>query len=152
MNTTFSGEMQLAGWSESHNGGCKVTFWLPSPDDLEAFRALTVRKGNTAGHRFMAALVEIDDEENPVEPPPNVPAAETRKGVGPLAWEAIQLCRNSEFQAWLTGDGFCGEAAVARMMRDLCGVQSRNEFDTDEKAGTRFIERIRIPFMRRHRA
>lgn len=63
---TFHGEMQLAGWSESHNSGCKVTFWLQSSEDLEAFRALTVRKGNTAGQRFMAALVEVGDDEQPV--------------------------------------------------------------------------------------
>ena len=66
MQPTFSGEIQLAGWSESHTGGCKVTFWLQSTEDLDAFRALTVRKGNTAGHRFMAALVEIGDDEQPI--------------------------------------------------------------------------------------
>jgi hypothetical protein len=64
---TFSGEMQLAAWSESHTGGCKVTFWLPTPQDLDAFRALTVRKGNHAGHRFMAVLVEVGDDEQPVQ-------------------------------------------------------------------------------------
>ncbi|MGA3803711.1 hypothetical protein ACI2VC_06880 [Ralstonia nicotianae] len=25
INPTFTGEMQLAGWSETHNGGCRVT-------------------------------------------------------------------------------------------------------------------------------
>lgn len=70
MTPAFSGEIQLAGWSESHTGGCKVTFWLSSPDELAAFRTLTVRKGNTAGQRFMAALVEVGDDELPVQPAP----------------------------------------------------------------------------------
>jgi hypothetical protein len=65
---TFSGEFQLAGWSESHNGGCKVTFWLADSSDLDAFRAMTVRKGQQAGHRLAAVLVEIGDDEQPVQP------------------------------------------------------------------------------------
>jgi hypothetical protein len=67
---TFSGEFQLAGWSESHNGGCKVTFWLADPSELDAFRAMTVRKGQQAGHRLAAVLVEIGDDEQPVQPEP----------------------------------------------------------------------------------
>lgn len=66
MKTVFEGEMQLAGWSETHTGGCKVTLWVPSPEDLEPFKALTARKGNTAGHRMVAAFVEIGDDEQPV--------------------------------------------------------------------------------------
>lgn len=66
MKTTYQGEVQLAGWSETHTGGCKVTIWLPSAEDLEPFKELTARKGNTAGHRFMAAFVEIGDDEMPV--------------------------------------------------------------------------------------
>lgn len=65
MKTTYQGEVQLAGWSETHTGGCKVTIWLPLPEDLEPFKGLTARKGNTAGHRFMAAFVEIGDDEQP---------------------------------------------------------------------------------------
>lgn len=144
MTPTFSGEMQLAGWSESHNGGCKVTFWLQSPEDLEAFRALTVRKGNTAGHRFMVALVEIGDDEQPVQEP------DKPKG-GPLSKEAALLCQNAEFQHWLRyfvqGDVHDANAA-AKCVRDLCRVQSRAEFDTDAAAGQRFIDKVRIPFMR----
>ena len=76
----FHSEVQLAGWSESHNGGCKVTFWLAQPSDLDAFRAMTVRKGNTAGQRLACALVEIGDDEQPVQ----APAAMQQKG-GALA-------------------------------------------------------------------
>ena len=149
MTPTFSGEIQLAGWSESHNGGCKVTFWLQSPEELEAFRALTVRKGNTAGHRFMAALVEIGDDEQPVQPEKldSMRAANGR----PLSKEAALLCQNAAFQHWLryfiAGDVFDSNAA-AQCIRDLCGVQSRAEFDTDAAAGQRFIDKVRIPFMR----
>lgn len=60
---TFHGEVMLAGWKESHNSGAIVSFWLPDSADLEVFKGLTAKKGNTAGQRFMAALVEIPDGE-----------------------------------------------------------------------------------------
>lgn len=64
---TFSGEVMLAGWKETHTGGAVVSFFLPDPADLDVFRGLTVRKGGTAGHRFMAVLVEIQDDEKPAQ-------------------------------------------------------------------------------------
>lgn len=66
LKPTFQGEVQLAGWKETHTSGVTVTFWLQNPEELDAFRALTVRKGNTAGHRFACVLVEIGDDERPV--------------------------------------------------------------------------------------
>lgn len=66
----FEGEVMLAGWQESHTSGVKVTFWLPDPEDLDAFRGMTVKKGNIAGQRLMAVLVEIPDGEMEPEDKP----------------------------------------------------------------------------------
>lgn len=63
---TFAGEVQFGGWRDSHRSGPSVTFYLSDSTDLEAFRGLTTRKGNQAGHRFMVALVEIGPDEKPV--------------------------------------------------------------------------------------
>lgn len=63
MNHLFNGEVQLAGWIESHTAGAKVTFWLSDPSDLDAFRTTTTRKGNISGQRLAMALVEIDDSD-----------------------------------------------------------------------------------------
>lgn len=133
---TFQGEVQLAGWSESHNSGCKVTFWLADPSDLEAFRAMTVRKGNTAGQRLACVLVEIGDDEQPVQAaqePPKGPAGAERwlclecksgtkdhhapgcsqasKG-GALARDAAIICATEDFQrfASLARDGLVDRA------------------------------------------
>lgn len=162
MNTTFSGEMQLAGWSESHTGGCKVTFWLQSPDDLQAFRALTVRKGNTAGQRFMAALVEIGDDEQPVQPL----APEKPKG-GPLAKLAGMWCNDPEFfnfirpayDKLLGGDGNgYGDVApdefgttagyCAHCIKVFCKINSRAELDHDPIAAEKFHALIRGPYQK----
>jgi hypothetical protein len=141
MTPTFAGEMQLAGWSESHTSGCKVTFWLSSPDDLEAFRALTVRKGNTAGHRFMAALVEIGDDEQPKEP-------EKPKG-GELARLAGIWCADPRFWAWANGrhkQALSSEEHAAKWIREFCEVESRAELDNNDEAGRLFHKFVRAPF------
>lgn len=143
---TFSGEMQLAGWSESHTGGCKVTFWLQSPDDLAAFRTLTTRKGNTAGHRFMAALVEIGDDELPVSYPPGavIPADKNMQPkIGPLAYWAVLRCKEAEFQNWISAST---EEEAKNVILSVCEIDSRKLLDTDYTAGSRFREQILGPY------
>ena len=139
MKPTFAGEIQLSGWSETHNAGCKVTFWLQSPDDLEAFRTLTIRKGNTAGHRFMAALVEIGDDELPIEPTPS-----ELKG-GALAKLAGQWCADPVFQKWLF---VYSELEAAQKIKRFCEVDSRRMLDHNPKAADLFQGLFRTPFMK----
>ena len=167
---TFAGEMQLAGWSESHTSGCKVTFWLQSPDDLEAFRALTVRKGNTAGHRFMAALVEIGDDELPVPPiyTGNDEVLPIKPKGGALARLAGMWCMDAEFYSFIRpvydiamgGDGKgCGDVTpddfdgrVSEYCKHcilvLCDIQSRAELDHDPVAAEKFHRLIRGQYSR----
>jgi hypothetical protein len=145
MIPAFSGEIQLAGWSESHTGGCKVTFWLQSTEDLEPFRALTVRKGNTAGHRFMAALVEIGDDEKPVQPTVKDFLTHEKPKGGPLSIEAASMCRHPEF---LSRWGFSSEKEAAQAMCEFLGINSRSEIDHDEDVKNDFIVYYRGPFLK----
>lgn len=154
MTPTFAGEMQLAGWSESHTGGCKVSFWLSSPDELSAFRALTVRKGNTAGHRFMAALVEIGDDEKPVEPiPPDSRELEikTRAHMGDACYRTVRWCNEPQFWAFLNQmmpefDNVKNTNEAAHMVRFICKVDSRKELDTNSQANEAWHRLIREPY------
>jgi hypothetical protein len=144
IQTAFQGEMQLAGWSETHNGGCKVTFWLPDAAELEAFRALTVRKGSTAGHRFMAALVEIGDDELPVQ------QMEPEKPKGGLLAELTGRFRNDpKFWAWCRHTyGWRCESTedAAAIIRLTCRVESCAELDHNRDAEAIFHREIRTPF------
>lgn len=138
---TFQGEIQLAGWSESHNGGAKVTFWLPDAESLDAFRTLTTKKGNTAGHRLMAVLVEIGDDEQPVEPEP--------PKVGPLAYWLVRRCGEPEFWGWLRnaiGGPVQTPAQAASAVKMILGITSRKEVDADPDKARLFHERIRGPY------
>lgn len=141
-------EVMLLGWSESHNGGAKIVLQLADPDDLDRFRAMTVAKGKVAGQRLGAAFVEIGDDERPTQ----------REPIGPLCRLAAQWCKSAEFQAWLKlqepsqwgawhRPGQSDEDAAARVVRGLCGVESRRALDTDPNAGRTFHAMIREPFM-----
>ena len=130
MNPTFQGEVMLAGWSETHNGGAKVTFWLSDPDELAAFKQMTVAKGKTAGQRLVCVLVEIGDDELP-KPPPE---PEERKG-GPLAKLAGMLCQSKDFQEW---SGSVSDNEARKFILNECHISSRIDLDHDPFAAELF--------------
>jgi len=137
MNPTFSGEVMLAGWSETHNGGAKVTFWLSDPEELAAFKRMTVAKGKTAGQRLACVLVEIGEDELPKQPEPA--KAEELKG-GPLAKLAGMWCQSRDFMRW------CGAASPSKaklFILEVCGIESRVELDHNPVAAEIFHRRIR---------
>lgn len=82
------------------------------------------------GSRYVAALVKLDDEDKPVEPPD---AAEGRKAIQ----IAGALCKRPEFQSWMVSQGMvfdASEEAAAAAMCDVLGVDSRAELKTNTEA------------------
>jgi len=162
---TFQGELMLAGWAETHNGGAKVTFWLPDTADLDTFRGLTVKKGNTAGQRFAAVLVEIGDDEQPKQNPAAVPTTSAEPSIpsegsgapsvgppkgGPLARLAGQWCADETFRRWLVDEFgvICeDEARAAEVVREACIIKSRAELDSTPTAAVLFNDLFREPYM-----
>lgn len=133
----FQGEVMLAGWSQTHNGGAKVTFWLSDEDDLDAFKTMTVSKGKTAGQRLAIVAVEIGDDEQPK------PQPEQAKG-GELAKLAGMFCQSVHFWEFCR----CDDADEARdWILRVCGIQSRRDLDHNQTAAKLFHERIRKPYM-----
>lgn len=151
---TFAGEVQLRRWSESSTQGVQITFALADAADLERFRGLD-------GKRFMAALVLLGDDEQPVPPG----EAKPREYLGDLCWRAVQWCRDPEFavfihgvfyKLWPTGlpgtpvinEGDSAEPFCKFALQQICGIESRKELDTDPAARKRFHEKIRGPFQK----
>lgn len=133
----FQGEVMLAGWSQTHNGGAKVTFWLSDEDDLAAFKAMTVSKGKTAGQRLAIVAVEIGDDEQPKAQPEQPKGGELAKLAGmfcqqPEFWEFSNQTNPSEAAAWI---------------RVVCHVPSRADLDHDPAAAKLFHERVRKPYL-----
>jgi len=150
--TAFQGELMLAGWGETHNGGAKLTFWLPDAGELDAFRALTVRKGNTAGQRFMAVLVQIGDDELPLPAPALKPSAQAKPGLnaGSITLLAVRLCQSPDFYLWATehfGFAVDCEKAAADVIKDICNIDTRAKLDHNGDAAQSFHESIRKPYL-----
>ena len=150
MIPVFQDEVMLAGWSESHNGGAKVTFWLSDPSALESFRAMTVAKGKTAGQRLACVLVEIGDDEKPVEPAIKESLTTEKPKGGALARLAGQWCNTPvfwDFLVWKYEYTVSNEPDAARTVYELCDIKSRAELDHNEPSADRFNKLIRVPFM-----
>lgn len=140
MEPAYQGELMLAGWTDNHNTGAKVTFWLPDTESLEAFRHLTVRKGNTAGQRFMAVLVQIGDDDKPIEP-----GSDNARQTHITSHSAALLCKSDAFQRFVqTKLGYISsnpserEEDAAVYVREFCGIRSRSELDSNERARSLF--------------
>lgn len=162
--TIYAGESQFAGWSDSHTGGPKITFWLPSAEHLDKFRALTARKGGTAGHRVMLAVVEIGEQEEPVPPPAPTKfsdglvegsrkhgiLSEPKPKIGPYCIEAIDLCRMPLFWQWASleaGFDVNSEEQAKAFIVSVLGISSRKEIDGNAEIEQAFTENIRVAFM-----
>jgi hypothetical protein len=126
MKPTFQGEVQMRRWSDSSTQGVQITFALPDADDLAPLKA-------KVGKRFVAVLVEIGDDEQPVEPQ----VSKGRDQRGPLCKEACDLCAMPDFQKWCSA--YDEALAKAYVLRN-CGINSRKELDSDERAAERFRE------------
>jgi len=148
-------ELWLAGWRKTHNGGASVTFTV-NDEDLEYFESATIRKGKVAGQRYMAVLVQLQEDETPdpcsLDP---VPAKVPHFPAG-MCGIAVKLCKEARFQRWLE-DNFPDasrqfvvgnkEHKARDVICHVCGVTSRKELDTDDAAAEFFRERIYQPYI-----
>ncbi len=134
---TFSGEVQFRRYSDTSTQGVQIVLALHDREALEPF----IHK---AGRRFACVLVEIGDDEQPVQEP-------ERAKVGPLCREAVGYCEMPEFRLWInkTDGSYIADAAEAKQwILELCGVTTRKYLDSDLAAARVFKEAVRIPFMR----
>lgn len=146
--TIFNGEMQLMNWGESSANGAWVKFWI-TPEDLEAFRHLKCKSGKIAGHRVAAVLVEIGDDERPVQRDTTAKGNNTAKG-GALARLAAQLCDDPSFWHFVEeqfDQCILDANQCADWMREQCGIASRAELDSNADAAEYFHTYIRKPWL-----
>lgn len=91
------------------------------------------------GSRYQCALVQLDDQNQPVE---REDATSERK----LVATAGQLCRSPRFQAWVQREhpspvvATDEEGAAAERLREMCEVESRAELAHNPESAVRFNE------------
>lgn len=129
-------EAQLKDYGESANAGCWVSFRVPMPEDLEPFRGQD-RSGRNArtGKRYTLMLIELSDQEEPVQQQDETPRPRKLSSI------AGALCNDIDFRTWAErtyGDPFPDADAAAKLIREVCGVESRAHLDTNQDAAALF--------------
>lgn len=134
--TTFwHGEVQLLGWSETNTRGRTVTLQLNEDDEVHPFKYSNTPKGKTSGKRFAVVFVEIGDDELPVEKTPSQ--------------LAFLYCKDREFWDWANDHSFDtidNEDAARAHILNACGITSRGQLDTNQKAYATWEAMIYAPF------
>ena len=79
-------------------------------------------------------------------------ASKSDKEVGYWCLRAVQRCKEPEFWEWikfasLNGKAPKSEEDAAKVVREVCGVKSRNELDDDFKARQLFQTKMDFPYM-----
>jgi hypothetical protein len=136
-HTVYAGEARLMNWADTSSRGRTVTFELPPDSDTHPFRDLAIRQGKKAGQRFMLAVVQIDDQEEPVEQQKR------------LSQQAAILCKDEtfwQFAAERSISKIDSEASCRAWMLSGAGITSRKEFDTNNRAADWFISQCKLPF------
>lgn len=130
----YSGEVQFAGYTDSSRNGPRVTFRLGDRSDLEQFVGME-------GKRYMLAIVEIGDDEQPVQQP--------RERLGPLCEWAVMRCKDPKFWEFLSTfdiEPVTTEQEAKDTLVFLCAVDSRKEFDTNPDVAARLKRLILNPY------
>lgn len=133
----FQGEVMLLQWAESSTRGRTVTLLLGDEGESHPFRDFTIRQGKRAGQRFMAVLVQIGDDEQPVEHPKT------------LSQQAFMLCRDPEFYTWASArcfDSVVDEPSARNYICSMLGIGSRSQLDTNPAAADGFRRLVLAPF------
>jgi hypothetical protein len=110
---------------------------------LSAIAALNLMPGTPL------AIARLTNEAGTAALQPE-PEPEPAKG-GALAQLAGRWCNEPQFQQWLRDKYGVKDVRnaedAAQFVRAVCDVKSRAEFDHDDYAGTRFQNKIRLPYM-----
>lgn len=148
---TFSGEVQFRRYSDTSTQGTQIVLALPDREALQSFIGLE-------GKRFMAVLVQIGDDEQPVSANPLIQkesanSRSAREPLGDLCWRAVQWCKEPEFWDFLTRTYMHNaviedEDDAATAVKSICSVDSRKELDTMPHARDLFNSMIRTPYQK----
>jgi hypothetical protein len=133
----FEGEVMLLQWAESSTRGRTVTFLLDNEGEAHPFRDFTIKSGKRAGQRFMCVLVQIDDDEQPVE---------QRQKLSQLAF---LYCRDPIFWQWASERSFAtvnSEDTARAWLLELLGIGSRSDIDKTQENERKFEMLVKIPF------
>lgn len=130
-NAALQLEVRKDGLSQRQDGRWALRLII-HPNDFPAALSLA-----PMGTRYIAALVEVGDDDLPVEAPPKAEKAKRSFDELPASQQAAMLCNEPRFwkflETYFSADHnfFVVRNAedAARAVREICSVQSRSDFD-----------------------
>lgn len=147
---TFVGEAQLLEWRKSTSrDGPKIKFALCGDEEIVPFETATIRKGKTAGQRYVLLAFEIGDDEMPAASAQanatSLTEKETQKPYGKHASELRRLgffYNPKVLEAIGTDEQF-----LEWVRRQPCAMTG--EFDITEDSHGNYLERCEAAHVRR---
>jgi hypothetical protein len=131
----FQGEVQLLGWSETNTRGRTITLQLDNSTEGHPFATAVSKSGKKSGTRYQIVMVEIGDDERPVEKTPSQ--------------MAFLLCKDRAFQHFLNERSFAtvdSEDSARACICEGCGVTSRSQLDTNPAARSAWLQQFYNPW------
>jgi hypothetical protein len=128
-------EVKKDGLQQRQNGDWVLRF---SAQNIDMHQVIV---NAPMGTRFQCVLVEINDDEEPVDH--KAEARDKWRDLGPTKQAGIR-CGDPVFWAWmeekLKKPDINSHEAAAKIVREMCGVTSRSEFDKpgNQEARTRW--------------
>lgn len=153
----FKGEVMLAGWTDTSNQGQTIKLWLDDEADRHPFAGYLRRTQKAPGSVFAVILVELSDDESPVDQQAEGKVSNAR------ALHAPRKALSSSAHLMVTGEIFVRyiretvrfrEGVVItpdvakRYVKDRLGIESLSDLDRDPDKARLFHEVIRRPFAR----
>lgn len=144
---SYNDEVMLKGWSDGTTGW-KLTLWIHANEaGLHPF--MDSQKGSTYG----LVMVELDDDQEPInQVRREIVESSAKYKRKTLANYAAILCERPEFLRFLTEkEVLCTterdqSLRAADWVRNICGISSRRELDTNNSAARLFHKNVREPY------
>lgn len=153
----FNGEVMLAGWTDTSNQGQTIKLWLDDEADRHPFAGYLRRTHKSVGSIFAVALVELSDDDAPVDQ-----QAETALGDARTV-RTTKKALSSSAHLMVTGELFVRYVretvrfkpgiivtpdVARRWVKDRLQVESLSDLDRDPGKAREYHEVIRRPFAR----
>lgn len=156
---TYSGDVMLAGWGDSHDKGQWVRFWLDPEASLHPFAGFTRRSTSSVGQLFAAAIVITIEPGGGLQVSEDAAAGDDHGGnrVRRLSSDAHLMVTGNFFRQWLEEKSDFTEAlhrkgrtwdAVTskKYVKWVLGIESLSDLDRMSDKADRFHKEFRIPF------
>jgi len=153
-NFEHHGEIMLKGWSDGA-AGWGVQFVIDLSDGMHPFMGMRRPDSEGPGDRFMIALVELDDDDAPIDQEKRQRVSRAHKrGKTPqtLSNVCAMMLKHPRFGDWLSetidDSRRWTEAERDAWIKQYLGILTKRELDVDENTDIirNFHNSIRLPF------